>query len=125
MSDEIQELSDTVRSHLKKITRSSGLPDTEESFRRMAAVWLEKKRLFEGQIHALGMVEVDSFAKDDPRANFHLQGLQGGQLCFGKGTDVTLTEISIADELSIALGNGFIDLLSGELETVGIPVIEP
>ena len=67
MSDEIRELSDTVRSHLKKITRSSGLPDTEESFQRMAEVWLNKKRMFEGQIRALGMEEVESFAKDDPR----------------------------------------------------------
>jgi len=67
MSEEIQGLSDKVRSHLKKITRSSGLADTEESFRRMAEVWLEKKRLFEGQIGALDMVEVDSFARDDPR----------------------------------------------------------
>ncbi len=67
MSDEIQGLSDTVRTHLKKITRSSGLPDTEESFRRMAEVWLEKKRMFEGQIHALDMEEVGSFSKDDPR----------------------------------------------------------
>jgi nucleoid DNA-binding protein len=67
MSDSIQGLSDKVRSHLKKITRSSGLPDTEESFRRMADVWVEKKRMFEGQIGALEMVEVDSFAGDDPR----------------------------------------------------------
>jgi len=67
MSDEIRELSDTVRSHLKKITRSSGLPDTEESFQRMAEVWLDKKRMFEGQIRALGMEEVESLAKDDPR----------------------------------------------------------
>ena len=67
MSEEIQGLSDKVRSHLKKITRSSGLADTEESFRRMAEVWLEKKRMFEGQIGALDMVEVDSFARDDPR----------------------------------------------------------
>jgi nucleoid DNA-binding protein len=72
MSDAIQGLSDAVRSHLKKITRSSGLPDTEESFRRMAEVWLEKKRLFEAQIHALGMVEVESFAKDDPRGTLLL-----------------------------------------------------
>lgn len=67
MSEEIQGLSDKVRSHLKKITRSSGLADTEESFRRMAEVWLEKKRMFEGQISALDMVEVDFFAGDDPR----------------------------------------------------------
>ncbi|UCF96280.1 MAG: HU family DNA-binding protein [Spirochaetaceae bacterium] len=67
MSDEIRELSATVRSHLKKITRSSGLPDTEESFQKMVAVWLEKKKMFEGQIRALDMEEVDSFSKDDPR----------------------------------------------------------
>jgi nucleoid DNA-binding protein len=52
---------------LQKITRSSGLPDTEESFRQMAVVWLEKKRMFEAQIRALDMMEVGSFAKDDPR----------------------------------------------------------
>jgi nucleoid DNA-binding protein len=67
MSDEIRGLSATVRSHLKKITRSSGLPDTEESFQKMASVWLEKKRLFEEQIRALDMVEIESFASDDPR----------------------------------------------------------
>jgi len=67
MSEEIQGLSDKVRSHLEKITRSSGLPDTEDSFRTMAEVWLEKKRMFEGQIGALDMAEVDSFAGDDPR----------------------------------------------------------
>ena len=67
MSDELQGLSDKVRGHLQKITRSSGLADTEESFRRMAEAWLEKKRMFEAQIGALDMVEVESFARDDPR----------------------------------------------------------
>ena len=67
MSEEFQQLSETVREHLEQITRSSGLPDTEESFRRMAEVWLEKKRMFEGQIRALDMVEIDSLAGDDPR----------------------------------------------------------
>lgn len=72
MSDEIRELSATVRSHLKKITRSSGLPDTEESFQKMATVWLEKRRLFEEQIRALDMVEVESFSSDDPRGALFL-----------------------------------------------------
>jgi nucleoid DNA-binding protein len=67
MSDDIGQLSDTVRAHLRKITRSSGLPDTEESFQRMAAAWIEKKRLFEGQIRALDMIEVEYFAGDDAR----------------------------------------------------------
>jgi nucleoid DNA-binding protein len=67
MSDEIRELSATVRSHLKKITRSSGLPDTEESFQQMASVWLEKRKLFEEQVRALDMEEIEFFAGDDPR----------------------------------------------------------
>jgi len=67
MSDEIRELSATVRSHLKKITRSSGLPDTEESFQKMVSVWLEKRRLFEEQIRALDMEEIEFFTREDPR----------------------------------------------------------
>ncbi len=67
MSDEIGSLSDKVRRHLERITESSGLPRGEQSFRRMASVWLEKKRLFEAQIKALDMIEVESFSKDDPR----------------------------------------------------------
>jgi nucleoid DNA-binding protein len=67
MNDELLGLSPTVRSHLKKITGTSGLPDNEESFRKIAELWLEKKKMFEGQIRALGMVEVESFSREDPR----------------------------------------------------------
>ena len=67
MNEAANELSATVRAHLERITQSSGLPDTEESFQKMAAVWLEKKRLFEEQIRALGMVEVERFSAADPR----------------------------------------------------------
>jgi nucleoid DNA-binding protein len=86
MSDEIQGLSETVRAHLQKITRSSGLPDTEESFQKMAEVWLEKKRMFEGQIRALDMAAVESFAKDDPRGAL-LLSYSGSLISLG-----TLTE---------------------------------
>jgi nucleoid DNA-binding protein len=65
--DEIRDLPAAVQTHLKKITSMSGLPDTEESFRKMAVVWMEKRRLFQEQIRALDMMEVESFSSDDPR----------------------------------------------------------
>jgi len=110
MSDEIRELSDTVRAHLKKITRSSGLPDTEESFRQMAAVWLEKKRLFEGQIRALDMEEVESFAKDDPRGAL-LLSYSGSLLSLGTlggaGRRVEYASISLrADVPDLVISEG-------------------
>jgi nucleoid DNA-binding protein len=112
MSDEIQGLSETVRSHLQRITRSSGLPDTEESFRRMAEVWLEKKRMFEAQIRALGMAEVDSFAKDDPRGTL-LLSYSGSLISLGTltaaGRRMEYASISLrADvpDLVITDGNG-------------------
>jgi nucleoid DNA-binding protein len=66
MSDEISRLSPTVRSHIQAITRSSGLEQTEESFQRMAAAWLEKKELFQQQCRALAMKEVPRFASAEP-----------------------------------------------------------
>lgn len=117
MSDEIQGLSDTVRSHLKKITRSSGLPDTEESFRRMAAVWLEKKRLFEGQIRALDMEEVESFEKEDSRGAL-LLSYSGSLISLGTlsagGRRVEYASISLrADvpDLVITEGGGLTESL--------------
>jgi nucleoid DNA-binding protein len=109
MSEDIRGLSDTVRSHLKKITRSSGLPDTEESFEKMATVWLEKKSLFEGQIHALDMVEVESFPGDDPR---------GALLLTYSGSLVSLGTLSTAgrclEYASISLRADVPDLLVAE-----------
>jgi nucleoid DNA-binding protein len=66
MSNEIAALSAVVRGHIEAITRSSGLPQTEESFARMAAAWLEKKKLFEQQVRVLDMKEVASFPAADP-----------------------------------------------------------
>jgi nucleoid DNA-binding protein len=109
MSDEIQELSATVRSHLKKITRSSGLPDTEESFRTMATVWLEKKRMFEEQVRALDMVEVESFARDDPRGAL-LLSYSGSLISLG-----TLSERGrLVEYASISLRADVPDLLISE-----------
>jgi nucleoid DNA-binding protein len=110
MNEEISGLSDTVRSHLKTITRSSGLPDTEESFQKMATVWLEKKRLFEGQIRALDMEEVESFSKDDPRGAL-LLSYSGSLISLGTlsggGRQVEYASISLrADVPDLVLMEG-------------------
>ncbi len=66
MSDETTHLTPKVRGHILAITRSSGLAETEDSFDRMAAAWLEKKKLFQQQARALDMREVPSFAAAEP-----------------------------------------------------------
>ena len=61
------QLTAAIRSHLDALIRSSGLPETEESREEMARVWFEKKAMFEGQIKALDMRELESFPVDDHR----------------------------------------------------------
>jgi nucleoid DNA-binding protein/uncharacterized protein Veg len=61
-------LPEHIKPHLTEVMRSSGLPDNEESLEAISKNWLDKKNLFEGQIKSLDMVEIDMFAKDDPRA---------------------------------------------------------
>jgi nucleoid DNA-binding protein len=67
MSKYASQLTPAIRSHLAGLIRSSGLPDTEESREEMARVWFEKKAMFEGQIKALDMLELEHFSVDDPR----------------------------------------------------------
>jgi len=65
--DEVAGISKPIRDHLASLVRSSGLPDTEETFQRMAAAWLSKKRMFEDQARALDMQELDSLPAGDRR----------------------------------------------------------
>jgi len=46
---------------------STGLSDTEESYERLAAAWIEKERLFTGQTEALDMPAAEAVPKDDAR----------------------------------------------------------
>ena len=67
MTEHARELISAIRAHLEGLIRTSGLPETEESLSEMARVWFEKKDMFEGQVKALDMRELDRFAADDPR----------------------------------------------------------
>jgi nucleoid DNA-binding protein len=65
MEEHILKLPENIQRHLRGITETSGLPNTEESFALMAEIWLEKKQMFGSQIKTLDMQEVASMAKDD------------------------------------------------------------
>jgi len=60
-------ISKPIRAHLEALVRSSGLPDTEETFQRMSAAWLSKKGMFEGQARALDMEELTTLPGGDAR----------------------------------------------------------
>lgn len=60
-------LPDHIKVHLRSILQSSGLPDNEESLEIISRNWLDKNNLFQEQIRSLDMIEIDAFAKDEPR----------------------------------------------------------
>jgi len=62
-----QQLPDKIKPHVEEVTKSSGLPQTEESLERISKAWLEKRKLFDGQIRALRMVEALSLPKESPK----------------------------------------------------------
>jgi len=55
-----------MREHIEAVTRTSGLPEGPESLARMAAAWLEKKQMFEQQVRALAMRQVQALGAGDP-----------------------------------------------------------
>lgn len=56
-----------IQSHIKTITPSTGLPDNDESYEKLAEGWQKKLELFNQQIEAGGMVETDGLAQGDKR----------------------------------------------------------
>ena len=56
-----------IQSHIKTIAPSTGMPDTEESYEKLALGWQKKLELFNQQIEAGGMVEAEGLAQEDAR----------------------------------------------------------
>ncbi|GAG13885.1 unnamed protein product [marine sediment metagenome] len=61
------QIPERIQSHIREITKTSGMPDNEESLEKISEGWLEKKRIFEEQIEDSQMEEIESFSKDDDR----------------------------------------------------------
>lgn len=64
MGQYFEQLPDKIKRQVKELTKSSGLPDTEESLEKISKSWIEKKSMFEKQIKPLRMEEVETFRKD-------------------------------------------------------------
>ena len=67
MSEHLDLIPVEIQSHIRQITKTSGLPDTEESVDMIAQGWLEKKERFERLLARMSMEEVDLLEKTDPR----------------------------------------------------------
>lgn len=65
MGDYFDQIPAEVQDHIRQITKSSGLPDNEESVEMIAKGWLEKKGLFENQVADMNMAEVEELDQDD------------------------------------------------------------
>jgi nucleoid DNA-binding protein len=67
MGEFLEQVPEAIRSHLAGLARKSGLPEGESSLEPLARAWLEKRRMFEAQIRALDMLEVESLPAADGR----------------------------------------------------------
>jgi len=58
VGENLDQVPEKIREHIRRITASSGLPNTEDSVERIAEGWLEKKAMFERRMTENGMTEV-------------------------------------------------------------------
>jgi nucleoid DNA-binding protein len=68
MEKNFNQLPEYIKDHLKSITKTSGLPDNDESLTKIFDNWFDKKVMFEEQIKALDMMEISNFTKDEKKA---------------------------------------------------------
>jgi len=67
MGEFLSQIPQNIQGHIKEITKTSGLPNDEESLEKIAQAWIEKKNLFEDQIKTSGMEELKELPKDDAK----------------------------------------------------------
>jgi hypothetical protein len=69
MGQYLDQIPEKVQDHIRQLTRTAGLPDTEESVEAIAQGWLEKKRGFEEQVARMNMEEVEFLDREDERGS--------------------------------------------------------
>jgi hypothetical protein len=67
MSEHLDLIPAEIQGHIRQITKTSGLPDTDMSVDMIAQGWLEKKERFEKLMTRMSLEEVDLLEKTDPR----------------------------------------------------------
>ena len=68
MEESITNLPDYIKKHLESVLKTSGMPDTKDSYDKITKIWIEKKEMFEAQTKNLDMIEVESLEIDDKKA---------------------------------------------------------
>jgi nucleoid DNA-binding protein len=68
MGEFYNQLPEFIKPHIESITKTSGLPYSEDFVDLIAKNWLEKKQMFEEQTSLLRMVQVDSLPRDADKA---------------------------------------------------------
>lgn len=86
METYLDQVPEAVQGHIRSITRTSGLPDTDESIEKIAHAWLEKMRFFEERLAEHEMSEVDEYAADETRGAVLLT-YSGSLITVGPGDD--------------------------------------
>jgi hypothetical protein len=56
-----------IQNHLRQVTRTSGLPDTEDSLELIAQGWLEKRDRFDRHLQRNALEEIDVLERADGR----------------------------------------------------------
>jgi nucleoid DNA-binding protein len=67
MDGYFKQLPEKIQSHIKEVSKTVHLPEDENAIETLAQAWLEKKKMFEEQIHNLHMVEAPFMRKEDKR----------------------------------------------------------
>ncbi len=68
MGPYFDQIPDKIKPHIREVTKTSGLPDSEESVERIAKTWLEKREMFVQQVKLLHMNEVSRVAGGSAKA---------------------------------------------------------
>jgi hypothetical protein len=67
MGEKFDAVAPEVQNHIRKLVKTAGLEDTEESLELLSAGWLEKQESFFFQTKQKNMEEVEFLSSDDPR----------------------------------------------------------
>jgi hypothetical protein len=67
MGEYLNQIPVDIQNHLRQITKTSGLPDTEDSLEMIAQGWLEKKERFDRHLTRNSLEEIDVLEKADSR----------------------------------------------------------
>jgi hypothetical protein len=114
MGEYIDQVPVEVQDHIRQITKTSGLPDTDDAVDLIAQGWLEKKHRFEKILARMELEEIETLPKADQRGCLVMtysgsllnigplrdQGRVAQYASIGLRKDVPETAVNIGSELA-------------------------